>query len=278
MKKLLTQIIGIALLIGSVSANAGNNFNALDRRSISDYIVDVATGLVPNASLVTAFGYSPNTDGAVSNVNAWELATAWTTLTVVSTMELLSSSVNDAAAGTGCRSVLTQGLDANYDQISEVVVPNGTSVVALIKSYLVINNATCITTGSSNVNAGNITIRVTSAGSSQGYIFAGAGASRHGRFTVPAGYTLVLENFFLMGNKSGNPNSTVTTIVDIILPGGTKFQGLPLTIPNGSNPTITVTTGVVIAEKQTLAFKIGSVSTAGIDVSVGSSGILIKNP
>jgi hypothetical protein len=277
MKKLLIRIIGTALLACMFPANAGNNFNALDRNFARDYVVDVASGSVPNATLVTAFGYSANT-GNVTNVNVWETADVWTALTAVSTMELLSSSANDAAAGTGCRSVLTQGLDANYNQISEFVTPNGTSVVALVNSYIVINNSTCVSAGSGNNNAGNITTRVTGAGSQQGYIAAGAGASRHGRFTVPAGYTLVLENFFLMGNKSGNPNSSVSTIVDIILPGGTRFQGLPLTIPNGSNPTITVPTGVVITEKQTIAFRIGSVSTIGIDISVGTSGVLVKNP
>lgn len=277
MKNLFIRIIGVALFLCGFSANAGNNFGVLDKVFARDYIVDVASGNVPNAALVTAFGYSPNT-GSVTNVNVWETADAWTTLTAASTMELLSSSANDTAAGTGCRSVLTQGLDANYNQISEFVVPNGTGVVALVNSYIVINNSTCVSAGSGNNNAGNITTRVTSAGSQQGYILAGAGASRHGRYTVPAGYTLVLENFFLMANKSGNPNSTITTITEVILPGGTRFQGLPLTIPNGSNPTITVPTGVAITEKQTVAFKIGSVSTTGIDISCGTSGVLVKNP
>lgn len=277
MKKLLNWIIGATLFLCGISVNAGNNFNALDRNFARDYIVDTAIGLTPNTSLVTMFGYSVNT-GNVTNVNVWETQDAWANLTVASTMELLSSSANDAAAGTGCRSVLTQGLDANFDQISEIVVPNGTSVVALVNTYLVINNSTCITAGSGNTNAGNITTRRTSAGSQQGYIFAGAGTSRHGRFTVPAGYSFVIENIFILANKSGNPNSSVVITPVIILANGVKLQGLPDTIPNGSNPTITIPTGVVIAEKQTVSFMITSVSTTGIDISVGASGILVKNP
>ena len=277
MKKLFIRIIGIALLVCGLSANAGNNFNELDRSLSRNYIIDTAIGLVPNASLVTMFGYSPNT-GSVSNVNVWETADAWVNLTSASTMELLSSSANDTAAGTGCRSVLTQGLDGNFNQISEIVVPNGVSTVALVNSYLVINNSTCITAGTGNVNAGNITTRRTSAGSQQGYILAGAGTSRMGRFTVPAGYTLVLENIFILANKSGNPNSTTVITPVVILSNGVKVQGLPDTIPNGSNPTITIPTGVVISEKQTVSFMITSVSTTGIDVSVGASGVLVKNP
>jgi len=112
MKKLLIRIIGIALLICGISANAGNNFNALDRNFASDYIVNTAIGLVADTSLVTLFGYSANT--------------------------------------------------AN--------------------------------------------------------------------------------------------------------------------VPNGSNPTITIPTGVVITEKLTVSFMITSVSTTGIDISVGTSGVLVKNP
>jgi len=45
MKKLLTRIIGIVLFICGFSANAGNNFNVLDRNFSRDYIVDTAIHL-----------------------------------------------------------------------------------------------------------------------------------------------------------------------------------------------------------------------------------------
>lgn len=273
MKKLLIRIIGIALCAFGLSANAGLNGPSFSR----DYIVDVALGTIPNASLVTLFGYSFNT-GAVTNVNVWETQDAWTFLTTASTMELLSSSANDAAAGTGCRSALVEGLDTNFAKISEVAVPNGVSTVALTLTYKIINNVTCITTGSGFVNAGNITVRVTGAGSQQGYINAGAGTSRHGRLTVPAGYTFVIKNIFILANKSGNQATTAIITPVLRLSDGTILHGLPDTVPNGSNPTITIPTGVAIGEKTTVSFQITSVSTTGIDISVGASGVLIKNP
>jgi hypothetical protein len=273
MKNLLIRIIGIALLICAFSANAGLNGPSFSR----DYIVDAALGIIPNATLVTMFGYSVNT-GNVTNVNVWETQDAWTFLIAASTMELLSSSANDAAEGTGCRLVLTEGLDTNFAKISETVIPNGTSTVALVNTYKIINNSTCISAGSGFVNAGNITTRVTGAGSQQGYILAGAGTSRHGRVTVPAGYTFVIKNIFILANKSGNQATTAIITPVLRLSDGTILHGLPDTVPNGSNPTITIPTGVVIGEKTTVSFQITSVSTTGIDISVGASGVLIKNP
>ncbi len=273
MRKLFNRIIGSALLFCATLANAGVTGTTFSR----DYIVDAAIGIIPNTSLVTVFGYSSNT-GNVTNVNVWETQDAWTFLTTASTMELLSSSANDAAAGTGCRSALVEGVDTNFAKISEVVVPNGVSTVALTLTYKVINNVTCITSGSGFVNAGNITVRVTGAGSQQGYILAGSGTSRHGRFTVPAGYTFVIKNIFLLANKAGNQATTAIINVVLRLPDGTIIHGLPETVPNGSNPTITIPTGAPIGEKTTVSFQIGSVSTTGIDISVGASGVLIKNP
>lgn len=273
MKKLFVLLIWAISFFCSVPANAGLNGPSFSR----DYIVDAAVGIIPNVTLVTMFGYSANT-GNVTNVNVWETQDAWTFLTTASTMELLSSSANDAAAGTGCRSALVEGVDTNFAKISEVVVPNGVSTVALTLTYKIINNVTCITTGSGFVNAGNITVRVTGAGSQQGYILAGAGTSRHGRFTVPAGYTYVIKNIFLLANKAGNQATTAVINVVIRLSDGTILHGLPETVPNGSNPTITIPTGAVIGEKTTVSFQITSVSVTGIDISVGASGVLVKNP
>ena len=274
MKKLLFWLMLVPCLVFGQTSN----YHTLNRGVVHDIITDIAIGIVPNTSLVTVFGYYPNVDSGASNVNLWELGTAWSILTSASTMELLSSSANDTAAGTGCRTVLTQGLDANYNQIQETTNTNGTSAVALSNSYLVINASTCIVDGSGNVNAGNITTRVTSAGATQAYIATGAGASHLGRYTVPAGYTLVLKNFFTQANKAGNQSISANVNAVIVLPGGNLIQGLPQTIVNGSNPTITVPTGAALTEKQTFEFQIASVSSTGINVGAGASGILIKNP
>lgn len=273
----MKKLLGLLWLIPCLVFGQTNNYNIADRGFAHNYIVDIAAGLVPNVSLMTVFGYSPATP-SVTNVNLWALQTAWVPLTAATTMELLSSSAADASAGTGCRSVFVQGLDNNYNQLSESVVPNGVSVVALANSYIVINSATCLVNGSGNVNAGNITIRVSGGGSAQGYIAAGFGGSQQGRFTVPAGYTLVLENFFILSNKTASPSASASVLATFVLPGGTLINGLPVTVPSSNSVSITVPTSVVVASKQTLEFLIVSVSTTGLDISIGSSGILFKNP
>lgn len=240
-----------------------------------DYYVSVARGRYPNTSLLTSFGYSPNT-ASVTNVNVWELATAWSILTTASTMEILSSSANDTAAGTGARTVLVMGLDANFNQIQEVVIMNGTSVVPLVNTYIVVNSVLQLTVGSNHANVGNITVRITSAGAIQGYILAGAGISRMGRFTCPDGYICLFKNIFILVNKAGSTTASADLNVYLIQPDGSIYQGLPETVNNATPSIITLPTGFNIGPKQTIAFTITSVSTTGLNISTGASGVLAK--
>ena len=244
--------------------------------SPEEYVVAVARGKYPNTSLVTAFGYAAAVGGAVTNANLWELATTWTLLASAQSLELLSSSASDAVAGTGARSILVQGLDANFNQISETVVPNGTTIVALVNTYRVINNLTVLTAGSTNSNVGNITVRVASAGAIQAYIVAAAGASRLGRFTVPAGYVWVVRNFFFLSNGIAGTQASSKILATFILSNGVTIQGLPLTLGNTMSTTITVPDGVAVSATTTLAFSIPSVGIAGLDISGGCSGVLAK--
>jgi hypothetical protein len=240
-----------------------------------EYVVSVARGKYPNTSSVTAFGYSPNTQSVV-DVNLWEPAIKWVPLLAASGLELLSSTVNDAAAGTGARSILVQGLDGNYNQISEVVTPNGTTVVALTNTYIAVNSVITLTAGSLQLNDGNITVRVTGAGSTQGYIASKAGASRHGRFTVPAGYIWAVRNFFIFANNAGADKVAATIVFKFFTPAGVFFQGLPVTCGNSSPIIITVPDSVVLSEKMTGMFTIASVSAIGLDLSAGFTGTLSK--
>ena len=274
MKKLLALLLLVPLLAWGQT----NTPNSLDRWFNRSYSNDVAAGLVPNVSLITVFGYAPAVGSGVSKVNVWELATAWVPMASAQSLELLSSSASDTAAGTGARSILIAGVDTNYNLISEIVTPNGTTVVALVSTYRAINSLTVLTSGTNTNNVGNITLRVASAGSTQGYIAANVGASRLGRYTVPTGYTLVLHNFFLLGNGVAGGQATVQTLTNVLLSNGTVFQGLPLTLANVMSTTITVPDGVIIAATQTVEFLINSVSIAGLDVSTGTTGYLIKNP
>ena len=144
--------------------------------------LQVARGQIPGHSVLNIFGF--NTAVGNTFITPWELAGAGTQYVVpvsATTMSLQSSSASDTAV-----SVLIQGLDANYNQIQEVLVTNGTAPRTTVNSYLRINKIIQI----NGMAVGNISI--TNGGITYGYISVGVGISQMAQFTVPAGYSFYI--------------------------------------------------------------------------------------
>ena len=78
--------------------------------------------------------------------------------TTASVMKVSSSSANDTSAGTGARTILVVGLDANYNSQSETVTLSGQTAVNTVNSYLRITYTELLSTGSGNAQAGTIYI------------------------------------------------------------------------------------------------------------------------
>jgi len=165
--------------------------------------LQVARGQVPYHSSVNIYGYQgalPNSNGATF-YPVWENATAYTYPVSATTMLLWSSSASDTNV-----SILINGLDASYNQISEtLVLTNGTTGVTTVNSYLRINSIS--TSGSVNAVG---TINIGNAGKTIQYaeITAGNGKSQMMVYTVPNGSTFYLlrSNAYtsLNGNTAGN--------------------------------------------------------------------------
>lgn len=156
--------------------------------SSSHTLIDIATGRVPGSIPVRKFAINRDHSAAQE---VWPVSGNMTYLTSPAAIELISSSVNDTAAGTHCQSVKIFGLDGNYDLIEDTIATNGTSAsTATTQTYLRVYRAYCVEVGAyGNTNAGNITIRVSGAGSTQSYIVAGDGQSLTSHYTIPRGYT-----------------------------------------------------------------------------------------
>jgi hypothetical protein len=109
-------------------------------------------------------------------------------------LKISSSSANDAAAGTGARTVFVNGLDANYNEISETVTLNGQTSVNTVNSYLRFHYMEVRTAGSGGTAAGTIYAGVGTVTSGvpatiYGLITIGYNTSAASMWTVPAGYT-----------------------------------------------------------------------------------------
>lgn len=142
-----------------------------------------------NVSHISIIGYNPSVSTTASNV--WSGgATSYVQLTTGTALEVVSASANDAAAGTGARTVRVDGVDSSYVPFSETVTLNGVTPVALTNtSVIAINRATVLTAGSGLVNAGKIDVRAVSGAAVKSSIQAlaeTANISSDFVFTIPA--------------------------------------------------------------------------------------------
>jgi len=186
----------------------------VDIRSISQvgtyepFELQVARGQIPGHRSVVVFGYNPDVD--TLRVTVWPYTGILPLPAAALQMKVSSSSADDTANGTGARTVFVAGLDANHNEISEIVTLNGQTAVLTTQFFLHINNAYVATAGSGLSAAGDIYF-------GDGTVTAGVPATVYdllkfdynqritGSYTVPAGYTgYVSQGLFSAGQPGGS--------------------------------------------------------------------------
>ena len=154
--------------------------------------------------------------------------------TAATVMQVSSGSANDAAAGTGARTILVSGLDSSYNAISETVTLNGQTQVATTNSYLRILYTEILSTGSGKAQAGTIYIGTGSATAGvpatvywqsevtyNNWSFAG--------YTVPAGYTAYLSSYTITSQSTTAAQNVSLALVtfEYGTANSTTAQGVP---------------------------------------------------
>lgn len=214
--------------------------------------LQVSRGQITGHTTVYKFGYSTVIDGTLYPV--WNVAANRVYLTTATAMTVSSSSANDTSpSGSGAHIVLIEGLDQNYNPISEYITLAGQTAVTTTKSYLRVIGITVTDKG---VNGGNVgTIYV-----GTGVVTAGVPAVIHelvppgfnketsGVYTVPAGYTAYFRVGGLSGQDTGagyitgrlvisNQGSPfVTSAVTVFTTGQVNYDfPYPIAIPEKSD-------------------------------------------
>jgi hypothetical protein len=176
--------------------------------------LQVCRGRVKGWSTVISFG--KNSDLSIVDEDLWELGGTLVAPTVAGTISTVSSSANDTAAGTGAQTMLIEGLDANYDKISETITLNGLTPVISTLEYLRVNNMLVLTAGSSMYNEGNITSSI--GGNPQGYMVAQDAISLQTHYTVPAGHkAYIIEIVEYQGADKTAVSSMIITTPDGVM-------------------------------------------------------------
>lgn len=174
--------------------------------------LQVARGQISWHRSVTVFGYNPDLD--TSEESVWPNGGTVPHGQAASVLKVSSDSANDDSTGTGARTLLIEGLDADYKEVSEIVTLDGQTAVNTTKTYHAINNLVVLTVGSSGHNVGTIYLGT-------GVVTAGVPAviwdlinptynqRTTAHYTVPAGYTGYLsEGIFTAGQASGSTGVT----------------------------------------------------------------------
>lgn len=115
-------------------------------------------GTVTDVERITLFGFNAapaNSTWSTYDVNIADPSDA--RLSSAQQLQIVSDSIADTSAGTGARTILITGLDANYAEISETITMNGTTNVTTTNSYLRLNHMVVKTVGSNNRAVGEIT-------------------------------------------------------------------------------------------------------------------------
>lgn len=170
--------------------------------------LQVARGQIVGHRSVTIFGFNPDVDTA--EVSVWPLQSLITRPATALQMRVSSTNINDTAAGTGARTIVIEGLDGDYNEVTETVTLNGQTFVSTTASFLRINYMYVATAGSSLSAAGDIYVGT-------GTVTAGVPATVYdiikfnyndtisGSYTVPAGHTAYLsQGLFSTGQASGS--------------------------------------------------------------------------
>jgi hypothetical protein len=137
----------------------GTYSSATRQGAYEPFDLQVARGQVDGHTRSYRFGWANSIGTTPQTITtAVTAGSAYVYPAAATVMKVSSSSANDTSAGTGARTILVAGLDANYASQSETITLSGQTAVNTVNSYLRITYTELLTTGSGNGQAGTIYI------------------------------------------------------------------------------------------------------------------------
>jgi hypothetical protein len=233
--------------------------------------LQVSRGQIQGHERFCPFGF--NTDVTTSET-IWSVGGLYSFPAAASVLTVVSSDADDASGDTGARTVVIEGLDANYAEISVTVTMNGTTPVSTTGySFLRVNRAYVATAGSSSANEGTITI-ANSTPTTLASIAAGAGIAEQCVYTVPADKTAYITRYMLSSYNSTSGAGTAGQIY--VRPFGGAFQlATTVRIPGTGAFTCEADYPFPVTEKSDIDFRALALSGAS-NVSAQLQMVVVK--
>lgn len=187
---------------------------------VKDYLnaYRMAAGRNPGMSWVEFVARNPDVDTATVPETISPVGGLLTFRDTAAVIEVVSSSAADDSAGTGARTIRIDGLDANWDMLSETVTLNGTTPVTTVGEFIRINAVEVTTAGTGRTNAGNITLRDAGAGATRSYVAIGRGRAEVGMMSVPRNHMMLGDGWYVTANlgTGAGSGSKASGLVDVM--------------------------------------------------------------
>lgn len=238
---------------------------------------DLGVYLVNRAYMAHTAGNNGDIDIVSVPEVIWSFSGDIDYFTAAATLAFSSTSALDFSGGSGARSLLVIGLDADYNLQSETVVPTGVSVVNTANTYMRILSVEVASAGSGGANAGQFVGRDAD-GDAIATIAVGRNQSDYAGYTVPDNYTGYLAGCSATLSAS-TASGAVTAVVELREYGGLWRTIEYLTIEADGNGTASVTYPfpLVIPEKSDLRLRVLTSTADNVIVSGNLDIALVAN-
>jgi hypothetical protein len=240
--------------------------------------LQVARGQITGHKSLFKFGNNSDINGSLETI--WSYGGVYVYPTSAIQMKVSSSSANDAALGTGARTVSVQGLDQNYNEVAETVTLTGQTEVLTTNTFIRVFRAFVITAGSGGTAAGTIYVgtgTVTAGVPETVYaeIALGENQTTMAMWTVPAGYTLYVSR----GTFSAASNNAAQYILGkfVVRPFGGVFRNAADVTANSSAVPYDFEIPLAIPEKSDIEARAIALSGTNFYVTASFEGIYIQN-
>jgi len=239
--------------------------------------LETAKGIIPGTAGLNKFGRNVDVAGATHEI-IWDgHATALTFPTVAAQLTITSSG-DDDAAGTAAQSITIQGVDANWDLLSETIDLDATSDATSVGSYLRVFRAFVASVGAATEWNDN-DIDILSGANLLARISATMGQTLMAVYSVPVNKSLYITDYYFSLLRSTGATA-VAAEVDMhtrdSVTGVTLLKHTLGGLNTGGTPfPFEFTPPFKVSEKTDVWMDASS--SAAADISAGFNGYLIDD-
>lgn len=271
---LVTAVVLLTSFAPSSVAQVGNAWRTWNQHA-TETSNQVAVNGFSDTSAVVVAGRNDDVDTGTDE-DVWIVGGDYVFPPTAQTLTLVSDSAADdgSPAGTGGHTVRVDGLDADYNPLTEFVTMDGTTPVITVGEFLRVNKGTVREVGTAEANVGTITATQTTSALTMFTVPPSFGQSSLGVYTVAADHELVATRIWATIGKQA---ATSASIAFIIREFGLSFRAIGFAGLHSQGTTLAdVSLPVVppVPGRADLKIRV-SVSANNTDVNGGFEGFLI---